>query len=277
MILAIETATSACSAAVLAADGALVAHRLEDKGPAHTRRLLPFVHEVFEEAAVGLRDLDTIVCGLGPGAYTGIRIGVATARALAQAAGLRLGGVPTLAAVALALAEGERRGTSEGGGASAGAPAAGPQATGPQPARPQLPAPPLVALLDGKRHEVFAQVFRATSFAGDSRPGGAATLEQLSALTVVAADDLGAFLGRWPGAVAGGDGARLYADLLPPGVSTTAEAAPPTAAMVGRAWLARVPGAAEGMAAVLPIYGRAPDATRWQDGGRGSGASGGGT
>jgi len=112
MILAIETATSACSAAVLAADGALVAHRLEDKGPAHTRRLLPFVHEVFEEAAVGLRDLDTIVCGLGPGAYTGIRIGVATARALAQAAGLRLGGVPTLAAVALALAEGERRARS---------------------------------------------------------------------------------------------------------------------------------------------------------------------
>ncbi len=70
---------------------------------------------------------------------------------------------------------------------------------------------------------------------------------------------------------------HIVGDLLPPGVSTTAEAAPPTAAMVGRAWLARVPGAAEGMAAVLPIYGRAPDATRWQDGGRGSGASGGGT
>jgi tRNA threonylcarbamoyladenosine biosynthesis protein TsaB len=228
VILAIETATSACSAAVLAADGALVAQRLEDQGPAHTQRLLPFVHEVLGEAGVTLGDLDAVVCGLGPGAYTGMRIGVATARALAQAAGLRLGGAPTLAAVALSLAVGAASGT------------------------------PLVALLDGKRHEVFAGVFHADAQGG--------TLIEVAPLAVVAADDLTGYLDRWPGAVVGGDGAALYADVIPATASVAPDTARPAAAMVGRAWLARVPGAVEGFAAVLPVYGRAPDATRWRAG-----------
>jgi tRNA threonylcarbamoyladenosine biosynthesis protein TsaB len=248
VILAIETATSACSAAVLAADGALVAQRVENEGPAHTQRLLPFVHEVLEEAGVGLGDLDAIVCGLGPGAYTGMRIGVATARALAQAAGLRLGGAPTLAAVGLALASDTRPGAGAVFGSPSGAAVA--------------PDAPLVALLDGKRREVFAGVFRAPA------PAVAGPLTELAPLAVVAADDLAAFLGPWPGALAGGDGALLYADRLPEFVTLSADTTTPTADMVGRAWLAGVPGAVEGFAAVLPVYGRAPDAARWQGGPR---------
>lgn len=242
MILAIETATSACSAAVVAADGALVAQRIEDEGPAHTQRLLPFVHAVLEEAGATLGDLDAVVCGLGPGAYTGMRIGVATARALAQAAGLRLGGAPTLAAVALALASDTRPGTGAVFGTASGAAAA--------------PGSPLVALLDGKRHEVFAGVFREEASAGP--------LTELGPLAVVAADDLGGFLGEWPGALVGGDGALLYAERLPATVTLAVDTATPTAAMVARAWLAGAPGAVEGLAAVLPVYGRAPDAVRWQ-------------
>ncbi len=263
MILAIETATSACSAAVLAADGALVAQRLEDDGPAHTQRLLPFIHGVLEEAGVSLADVDAVVCGLGPGAYTGMRIGVATARALAQAAGLRLGGAPTLAAVALALAAG----AEPGAGAFFGTP-------GGVAARPGAP---LVALLDGKRREVFAQAFRVATSGDRAAPDGSAKagrrvgalrhwpLEELAPLGVVAADDLADFLGRWPGALVGGDGALLYAGRLPAGVTLVAGAAP-TAELVGRAWLARVPGAVEGFEAVLPVYGRAPDAARWHAG-----------
>ncbi len=234
MILAIETATSACSAAVVAADGALVAQRVEDEGPAHTQRLLPFVHEVLGEAGVALGDLDAVVCGLGPGAYTGMRIGVATARALAQASDLRLAGAPTLAAVALAL----------------GAEAA--------------PGAPLIALLDGKRREVFAGVFRCEAAAGAGQAQVAPGLAELAPLAVVAADDLAGYLTQWPGAVVGGDGAVLYADRVSAGVTVATSIATPTAAMVGRAWLAGVPGAVEGFAAVLPVYGRAPDAVRWQ-------------
>lgn len=268
MILAIETATSACSAAVLADDGALLTQRVEDEGPAHTQRLLPFVHEVLEEAGVGLGDLEAIVCGLGPGAYTGMRIGVATARALAQASGLRLGGAPTLAAVGLALASDTRPGAGAMFGSPSGAAVA-------------LDAP-LVALLDGKRREVFAGVFRAPTSAATAGSREAATpagesaapatppgpLTELAPLAVVAADDLAAFLGRWPGALAGGDGALLYADRLPESVTLSADTTTPTAEMVGRAWLAGVPGAVGGFAAVLPVYGRAPDAARWQGGPR---------
>jgi tRNA threonylcarbamoyladenosine biosynthesis protein TsaB len=243
VILAIETATSACSAAVVAADGALVAQRIEDEGPAHTQRLLPFVHEVLGEAGVTLGELDAVVCGLGPGAYTGMRIGVATARALAQASGLRLAGAPTLAAVALALAADTRPGTGAMFGTEAGVAA--------------KPDAPLVALLDGKRRELFAGVFRAA----DATPG---SLTELVPLAVVAADDLAGFLGHWPDAVVGGDGALLYAERLPADVTLAVHTAPPTAAMVGRAWLAGVPGAVEGFDRVLPVYGRAPDAVRWQ-------------
>jgi tRNA threonylcarbamoyladenosine biosynthesis protein TsaB len=239
VILAIETATSACSAAVMAADGALAAQRVDDKGQAQTQRLLPFVHAVLEEAGVSIGDLEAVVCGLGPGAYTGMRIGVATARALAQAAGLRLGGAPTLAAVALALA-------------------------------PQVaPGAPLVALLDGKRREVFADVFRMDASVGADGSAGSAdasprALHEVAPLAVVAADDLSGYLDRWPGALLGGDGAVLYADRLPTSVTVAPDVSRPTAAMVGRAWLAQVPGAVEGFEAVLPIYGRAPDAARWQ-------------
>ena len=106
MILALETATTACSAALCDADGAVVAERVSLEGPAHTQRLLPFVRQVFEEAAVEWADVDTIAVGLGPGAFTGLRIGIATARALAQADGrVRLSGIPTTAALALALRE----------------------------------------------------------------------------------------------------------------------------------------------------------------------------
>jgi len=234
VILALETATSACSAAVLAPDGALVAERVEDEGPKHTQRLLPFVHEVLGEAGVTLGDLDAVVCGLGPGAYTGMRIGVATARALAQASGLRLAGAPTLAAVALALGAEEAPGT------------------------------PLIALLDGKRREVFAGVFRFEAAADAGQAQVAPGLAELAPLAVVAADDLAGYLEHWPGAVVGGDGAVLYADRLPAAVTVAMSVAMPTAAMVGRAWLAGVPGAVEGFAAVLPLYGRAPDAVRWQ-------------
>jgi tRNA threonylcarbamoyladenosine biosynthesis protein TsaB len=226
MILALETATTACSAALCAADGTVVAETLTLEGPAHTQRLLPGVHDVLAQAGAGWDDVDTVAVGLGPGAFTGLRIGVATARALAQADGrVRLAGVPTCAALALALVD-----LSDG----------------------QAVAP----LVDGKRREVFAAVYGP-----DPGPAGVCLIEEV---TVVPADELPAWLERRGPLLVGGDGATLYAELLPASVRRAEAIVTPTAAMVGRAVACGAPGLVTGPAAVLPLYGRTPDAARWQ-------------
>jgi tRNA threonylcarbamoyladenosine biosynthesis protein TsaB len=227
VILALETASTACSAALLDEAGAVVAESLSIEGPAHSQRLLPGVHEVLTAAGVGLAAVDTVVASLGPGAFTGLRIGVATARALAQATGVRLVGVPTLAALALALAEGEA-------GASASS---------------------FVPLIDGRRGEVFAAVYDRED---DEELG--LRLQEVVPLVVLKLDDLARFLSRFGGAAVGGDGAVVAADRLPPAVVLDRAVAAPTATMVGRAWVHGAPGTVGGFADVLPIYGRRPDA-----------------
>jgi len=64
--------------------------------------------------------------------------------------------------------------------------------------------------------------------------------------------------------VTGGDGAVLYGELLPASARPAAGIVAPTAAMVGRAVACGATGVARGPDEVLPIYGRAPDAARWQ-------------
>jgi tRNA threonylcarbamoyladenosine biosynthesis protein TsaB len=227
VILALETATKACSAALCAADGSIVAETVALEGPAHTERLLPGVHEVLETAAASWSDVGTVAVGLGPGAFTGLRIGVATARALAQADGrVRLVGVPTLAALALALAH-------------------SPEAVARR---------PLVALIDGKRHEVFAAVYAA------DETGGVRVVE---GVTVVPAGELTAWLLRLGDVLVGGDGAVVYGDLLPATARVAEGVLAPTAAMVAKAVARGVPGLVVGPGAVLPLYGRTPDAARW--------------
>ena len=111
-ILGFDTSTAASSAAVLLDDGRVVestppAERLAER-PAHATELLPAVHDVMERAAVGFGDLDAIAVGLGPGTFTGLRIGVATARGLAKANGLPLRGVSSLAALAAGMDAAQR-------------------------------------------------------------------------------------------------------------------------------------------------------------------------
>jgi tRNA threonylcarbamoyladenosine biosynthesis protein TsaB len=226
LILALETATTACSAALCAADGSVVAQSITLAGPAHAERLLPAVQEVFDAAGVTWDDVGTVAVGLGPGAFTGLRIGIATARALVHADGrLRLVGVPTLAALALELTRSRE--------ASSGS--------------------VVVPLIDGKRREVFAAAY----------VGAQGAVRVVEDVVVVKADALGAWLARHAGAVAGGDAAVLYADLLSEGITAAAAVPAPTAGMIGRAAALEVPGTVSGPDAVLPMYGRAPDAARW--------------
>ena len=97
-ILAVDTATEACSAALLVGDK--VFSRWEEAPRDHTRKILPMVQAVLEDAGLSLDQLDAIAFGRGPGSFTGVRIGISVAQGLAFGAGVPLIGVSTLAAMA---------------------------------------------------------------------------------------------------------------------------------------------------------------------------------
>jgi tRNA threonylcarbamoyladenosine biosynthesis protein TsaB len=111
-ILGIDTSTSASAACVLRADGASFEVEPSPErlggGPAHARDLMPAVADVMERAELRFGDLEAIAVGVGPGTFTGLRIGIATARALASASGLLLRPVSSLAALAEGI-DGELR------------------------------------------------------------------------------------------------------------------------------------------------------------------------
>jgi tRNA threonylcarbamoyladenosine biosynthesis protein TsaB len=106
-LLGIDTSTSAASACVLRGDGEAFEvvpspERLL-RPPAHATELMPAVVEAMERAEVDWKALDAIAVGVGPGTFTGLRIGIATARALATSAGLPLRRVSSLAALAAGI------------------------------------------------------------------------------------------------------------------------------------------------------------------------------
>jgi tRNA threonylcarbamoyladenosine biosynthesis protein TsaB len=102
-ILAFDTAMAACSAAVLATDGAepvLLARVWEARARGHAEILMSRIEQVMDEAALGFGALDRIAVTVGPGTFTGVRIGVAAARGMALALGIEATGVTTLEAIA---------------------------------------------------------------------------------------------------------------------------------------------------------------------------------
>jgi tRNA threonylcarbamoyladenosine biosynthesis protein TsaB len=94
-ILNIETATPLCSVA-LAIDGRLIAWRETQEEKSHAARLTVYIEEILKEHGLQIRDLHAIAIGKGPGSYTGLRIGVSTAKGLCYGAGIPLIAVSTL-------------------------------------------------------------------------------------------------------------------------------------------------------------------------------------
>jgi tRNA threonylcarbamoyladenosine biosynthesis protein TsaB len=109
LVLGLDTSTSACSAAVWR-DGAVVARRLRAMARGQSEALVPMIAEVLAEAGVAAAQIDLVAVTVGPGAFTGLRIGLAAARGLALAAGVPVAGVSTPVAVAAAVPEVERAG-----------------------------------------------------------------------------------------------------------------------------------------------------------------------
>jgi tRNA threonylcarbamoyladenosine biosynthesis protein TsaB len=138
-VLGIETATRVCGAA-LAVEGKTVAHMQEEGRNIHAGRLMEQVEEVMRASGVSARGLDGIAVSIGPGSFTGLRIGLSVAKGLAFARGTPLLGVPTLSALAERIV---REGSPADGGL-------------------------LLAALEARRGEVYCQLF--TVIEGGARP-----------------------------------------------------------------------------------------------------------
>ena len=102
-ILAIETTGPVASAAVIDDDGC-VCEVVGEGRLTHLEKLIPLVDKALEDCGKTLNDIEGIAVSRGPGSFTGIRIGVATAKALAQVLGLEVAEVPSLYAAALGAA-----------------------------------------------------------------------------------------------------------------------------------------------------------------------------
>jgi tRNA threonylcarbamoyladenosine biosynthesis protein TsaB len=127
-LLALDCAGLACSVA-LWRDGAIVAERTREMARGHAEALMPMLGEVMAAADERLDALDRLAVTVGPGSFTGIRVGLAAARGLALAIGCPLIGVGTLAALAEGTEPAERANHT------------------------------VLAVLDARRGEVYTQAF----------------------------------------------------------------------------------------------------------------------
>lgn len=147
LVLGLDTATRACAVGLVDAGG-LVAEVTWNVPLTHAARLVPLIEALLRGAGRSPADLEGLAAGVGPGSYTGVRIGVATVQGLAMALGVPAVGVSTLEAMALG--------------------AAGPGAL-------------VCPALDARRNTVYAAGYRAALAAGGGPdagdPGGLGGLE----------------------------------------------------------------------------------------------------
>lgn len=253
IVLGFDTATSASAVGLRLADGATLQARDDPRNqtpptqrPGHATRLLGMSAQLLAQAGIGWDGIERIAVGVGPGRFTGLRVGIATARGLAQSLGVELVGVSSLRALAQAVDE---------------------------------QAEPVLAVIDARRGEVFAAAYGRGN---RSAIGGSATdgervlvrsaLQELAIPRALAPANLsqvleealstsaatGAHLARW---VAVGDGAVLCCEELRAlGVRVPAEDSP-LHVVSGQAIceLARCSDG-QGIDTVLPDYRRRPDA-----------------
>lgn len=98
-ILAVDTSGNVCSAAVLK-DEKILSEKYVDNKKTHSETIEPMADECLKDAGIGIRQVDLFCCAIGPGSFTGIRIGAAMIKAFAHASGKPAVGINTLDALA---------------------------------------------------------------------------------------------------------------------------------------------------------------------------------
>jgi len=235
-VLGIETATTTCGAAVVTEDGVAAEAHLHVPRM-HARRLTPLVEDVLAhaeclpddgDAGDRLAALDGIAVSMGPGSYTGLRIGVSTAKGWALAHDLPVSGIPTLEAYCARLL--------------------------PFAAAGDL----LCGLIDARRDEVYAAAYRIPKANNNSSERDLISQAEATALPV---DDLPDWLGQVPGRLwvvgDGGDKSRTVlrtAFDAPLAILSPADL-PPSAAVVAQRGRSRLrAGDADNLARLEPLY-----------------------
>lgn len=217
---ALDTATPSPALAVVA-EGEAMAELALEPTPAGGRRVLECVHQMLTEADLSLDSVDRIVVGVGPGGFTGLRIGISTAMGLAQALGIPAVGASSLEALALGAAEHAAPGS--------------------------LVAP----VIDARRREVFGALYRTT---------GAFGLNELVAPGAFLPQDFAAAVTRVSGdaaVYAAGDGCQALAPHLMGSFTALATGSP--GHRIRAAHLVHRVDAGAGLP-VVPHYLRLPDA-----------------
>jgi len=230
-ILALDTATSACSVAVRI-DGKITASAFEMMTRGQSEALMPMVLRVLSESNLMVVEFDLIAVTCGPGAFTGLRIGLAAARGLALASGVPCCGVTSTQAIAEAVAHQKN------------------------------PDESILVVLDSKRADIYVQAFDPEGAA--LTPPEAIVLEHLPGHLVA--------LGLTGPLVVAGDAAqRALTHLKKTGVpgTFTQSGAPevPDARFVAEV-AERLKQAGRPLAGTSPLYLRPPDAVIPKNGGR---------
>jgi tRNA threonylcarbamoyladenosine biosynthesis protein TsaB len=200
IVLGFDTATLSTAVGLRLANGSTLQAR-DDPPPAgspgHATRLLTMVAALLERAGLAWSELDRIAVGVGPGRFTGLRVGVATARGLAQSLSLQLAGVSTLEALAEPAAVDGVEGYDG-----------------------------VLAVIDALRGEAFAGAYMAVETRAESELGfpGPLAPEELQSIAAQAEERAGLGRLRW---LAVGDGAVRYRrHLEAAGVSVPADESP---------------------------------------------------
>jgi tRNA threonylcarbamoyladenosine biosynthesis protein TsaB len=225
IVLGFDTSTTSTAVGLRLDDGSTLQTRDDPKvgsHPGHATRLLPMADELLARAGIGWSSLERIAVGVGPGTFTGLRVGVATARGLAQSLGIDLVGVSSLRALAEPILG------SEGG------------------------ARHVLAVLDARRGEAFVAAYEAA----DRGP------VELVAPVALAPESLRSVVEPLQHWEAIGDGAvRFRSDLEGAGVTVSPDSSPlhllsaeAICALGARAEIV------ESDRGVVPDYRRRPDA-----------------
>ncbi len=234
-MLGIETATDLVGVAVADEDGACRAETWVSGRRRHAEALAPAIEQVLGQAGVALQAVTDLAVDVGPGLFTGLRVGVATAKGLAEGLGIGVLGCSSLEVLARAVLD-------DGGEG------------------------PVVAVVDARRGEVFAALYGRTHPSGTPPPSGEPLVE-LVAPALYRPSALADAMATWDRSPLRlvGDGARRYALQLGtvPGVVAAGRLAsrPRPVALVTLAGERRAGGAVPVAATALaPLYLRQADA-----------------